>query len=224
MDKSVSKERSIMRTRIVLVALAALLALPAAPLASPVVAKGRARTVTRTFTNAAAIDLPLAQTGPVSGSVYPSAIEVSGLKKAGILDVNVRLDNYTHANGADVDVLLVGPGGQTAIVMSRVGEETSGNAAVTLRFDDEAATALPDEDVLGGTFRPTNQDGVAIDFKDPAPDASANAALSVFDGGNPNGTWRLFVQDAFPTANSGALAGGWTLELTATVKGKKKRR
>jgi subtilisin-like proprotein convertase family protein len=210
-------------TRLALVILAALLALPTAQTAPAVAAKGRSRTVTRTFRNPAAIALPNAQTGPVSGSVYPSEIAVGGLKKAKIRDVNVRLNDYAHANGADVDVLLVGPGGQTAIVMSRVGEETAGNAAVTLRFDDEAAAALPDEEVQGGTFRPTNHDGVAIAFNDPAPTASANAALAVFDGGNPNGTWRLFVQDAFPTADPGTVAGGWSLEIKLKVKGKKRR-
>jgi len=213
-----------MAKAIVLAILAALLALPLAPTAPPATAKGRVRTVTRTFTNAATIDLPNAQTGPVSGSVYPSEIAVGGLKRARIRDVNVRLNGYAHANGADVDVLLVGPDGQTAIVMSRVGEETAGNGPVTLRFDDEAAAVLPDNEVNGGTFRPTNHDGVAIDFNDPAPATSANAALSVFDGGNPNGAWRLFVQDAFPTADPGAVAGGWELELTAKVKAKKKRR
>jgi subtilisin-like proprotein convertase family protein len=216
--------KTTMPRAIALVILAALLALPIADTASPVEAKQRSRTITRTFHNPAAIDLPNAQTGPVSGSVYPSEIAVGGLKRARIRDVNVRLNDYGHANGADVDVLLVGPDGQTAIVMSRVGEETAGNAAVTLRFDDEAAAALPDEEVQGGTFRPTNHDGVAIDFNDPAPVTTANAALSVFDGGNPTGTWRLFVQDAFPTADSGAIAGGWALEITVKVKAKKKRR
>lgn len=213
-----------LRSWIAFLVLAAVLALPAAPLASPVAAKGRVRTVTRAFSNATAIDLPLAQSGPVKGSLYPSTIAVGGLKQGKILDVNVRLENYVHSNGADVDVLLVGPQGQTAIVMSRVGEETAGNTAVTLRFDDEASAVLPDEDKVSGTFRPTNHDGVAIEFANPAPATTANAALAVFDGGNPNGNWRLFVQDAFPAAEAGAVTGGWTLELTVSVNKKNKRR
>ena len=171
-------------------------------------AKNRLRTVTRTFRNTAAIQLPISATSPVSGSLNPSAIAVDGLKG------KIR----------DVNVLLVGPDGQTAIVMSMVGEETTGNGAVTLRFDDEAATVLPDEETFSGTYRPTNHDGVAVVFNTPAPPVtSANAALSMFDGADSNGTWRLFVQDKPANLDPGVLAEGWTLEITAKVKAKKKR-
>ena len=59
-------------TRLGLVLLAALLALPIVPTASPVMAKTRLRTVTRPFRNTAPIELPVTQTAPASATLYPS--------------------------------------------------------------------------------------------------------------------------------------------------------
>jgi subtilisin-like proprotein convertase family protein len=213
------------RARILLVVLAALLALPLAPATSPVAAKNRARTVTRTFNNPTVIDLFGSAATPNLGVPYPSTIVVSGLNGT-IRDVNLTLDAFSHQNPSDVEVLLVAPGGRTAVVMADVGGSAD-VAGVTLRLDDEAAVRLPDTNAItlqSGAFRPTNATNSVIDFKAPAPSAGANAALSVFDGTNPNGTWRLFVQDDDGPNFSGLFEGGWALEITAQVKAKKKRR
>jgi len=45
----------------------------------------------------------------------------------------------------------------------------------------------------------------------PSPPYGTN--LSTFSGGNPNGTWSLFVQDDKPV-NSGFVSNGWVLSLT----------
>ena len=82
---------------------------------------------------------------------------------------------------------------------------------MTLRLDDEAAAPLP---VCRPRFKAArigrrNILGSAIAFNAPAPPVtSANAALSVFDGTNPNGTWRLFVQDEL-RANRDRRHRGW---------------
>jgi subtilisin-like proprotein convertase family protein len=208
--------------RLVLVLL--LLALPVTQVASPVMAKSRSRTVTRAFTNAAPIAIPGANiVEPVSAEPYPATITVSGLKRATIRDVNLTLTRFKHAYPDQVEVLLVGPGGQTAVVMANVGGN-DGVEEVTLRLDDEAAAPLPDAtDLSSGSFQPTNAEGSAIAFNAPAPSASASAALSVFDGTNPNGEWRLFIQDEEAIAEPGTVAGGWALEIEAKVKSKKKR-
>ena len=213
-----------MVTRLVFLVLAALLALPLAPTASPVEAKKRPRTVTRTFDNAAVIALPNASASPAAAALHPSAIAVRGLRGT-IRDVNVRLNDLTHTFPSDVQVLLVGPDGQTAIVMAVVGgaADVSG---VSLRLDDEATAALPETTLQTGTFRPTNVSGNAIALKPPAPAPSqdGNAALSVFDRTGPNGTWHLFVQDDAAVTDPGQFAGGWDLKITVKGKKEKKRR
>ncbi len=214
-------------TRIGLVVLAALLALPLTPSVSPVTAKQRARTVTRTFNNTTRIDLPEAEDLPISADLYPSPITVGGFRNGKIRDINVTLNNLTHAFPDDVEVLLVGPRGQTAIVMAHVGGRDD-VTDVTLRLDDEATAPIPpttnNSTLQSGIFRPTFdiERGPAV-FNAPAPDASANAAFSVFDDTNPNGTWRLFVQDRGNT-DPGYFAGGWELEITAKDKARKKKR
>jgi hypothetical protein len=52
---------------------------------------------------------------PSSGAAnpYPSAINVGGLRRGKVLDVNMTLHNITHGSSNDIDVLLVGPGGRT---------------------------------------------------------------------------------------------------------------
>lgn len=212
-----------MLARIVSVALVALLALPIVQTASTAAARQRSRTVTRTFGNPEPLALNTANVNvPISADRYPSEIAVDGLKGK-IRDVNVRLDGFSHTYPEEVSVLLVGPSGQTAIVMADAGAGIDVDT-VTLRLDDEAVASLPaGTELRGGTFRPTNGPGVAIPFNTPAPSASANAALSIFDGGNPNGTWRLFVQDEYGPTDFGAFSGGWTVEITAKVKAKKKR-
>lgn len=212
-----------MGMRPALVVLAALLARPLAPTASPVEAKSRSRTVARTFRNPAAVNLTISTSSPVSASPYPSEIVVGALKRAWIRDVNVRLVGLTHMQPHEVDVLLVGPGGRSAILMSHVGGIFSATDA-TLRLDDEATASLPPNAKLqSGAFRPTNAASGPVVFNAPAPEAGANASLSIFDGGNPNGTWSLFVQDRVGGLSSGSFAGGWELEIMATVTAKNRR-
>lgn len=211
-----------MSARIVLVALAALLALPMAQTASPVEAKKRPRTITRTFRNLAPITLATTAGAPLSADLYPAAIEVRGLKGQ-VRDVNVVLHDVSHAFPYELEVLLVGPRGQTAIIVANGPSPEATDA--TLRLDDEAAAAFPYSytSLTSGTYRPANYAGSAIAFNGPAPSANGNAALSVFDRTNPNEAWRLFVQDKDGSAYPGAIAGGWELEITTKVKARKKR-
>ena len=208
-------------TRIALIALAALLALPAISIDAPVAAKGRQRTVTRTFRGLPVELITTSNNSPVSASTgYPTQITVDGLKGK-IRDVNVRITNLDHARPDDLELLLVGPQGQTAIVLADVGGTTL-ITDVTLRLDDEAATLLPDASTLqSGSFRPTNATGAAITFNPPAPSANASAVLSVFDGTDPNGTWRLFAQDDDAPTGIGFF-DSWALEITAKVKKRKR--
>ena len=80
---------------------------------------------------------------PSSGpaSTYPAPIQVSGLTGT-ITDVDVRLNTLNHPFPSDLDVMLVGPGGQHVVLMSDAGS----NVAVvdtTFFIDDEAPSPLP---------------------------------------------------------------------------------
>jgi subtilisin-like proprotein convertase family protein len=161
----------------------------------------------------------LSVTSSGMASPYPSTITVDGAPR-GITDVNVTLNGFDHIYPDDVDVLLVGPGGQAAILMSDAGGGTPPIPAANLTFDDEAAVALPDATPVSGSYRPANYAGELNDptpvdsWPAPAPDAvGTGTALSVFDGTDPNGSWKLYVVDDFPDFG-GEIAGGWGLQIS----------
>ena len=71
---------------------------------------------------------------------YPSSINYAGPGGVTITDVNLQLNGLTHTEADDLDVLLVGPTGADAIVMSDAGGTTD-ISGVTLTLDDQAADA-----------------------------------------------------------------------------------
>jgi hypothetical protein len=145
-----------------------------------------------------------------------SAIEVSGFS-APIADVDVTLLDITFgpASSQDMDVLLIGPEGRTAFVLSDVGGNTATNN-VTLLLDDEAPDKLPNPTALTtGIFQPTNVGtGDTIDGGGGPITPASGASLGVFNGINPNGTWRIFAFDDDSNGNVGSIAGGWRLRIT----------
>ena len=143
---------------------------------------------------------------------YPSEIPVSGLSGT-VTDVNVTLNGLSHSFPDDVDVLLAGPGGQRALVLSDAGGSTS-IVSANLTFDDEAAATLPDNGPLvTGAYRPTNYLAITDFFPPPAPPAPRPVTLSTFDGTDPNGVWSLYVVDDSTFSAAGVVVGGWSLDI-----------
>jgi subtilisin-like proprotein convertase family protein len=187
------------------------------PQATFTIRLGSTTPTTTSFSNGAAITIPgapPATSGPAAP--YPSTIAVSGLTGT-VSRVVARLNGLTHTFPDDLDVLLVGPGGQKVLLMSDAGG--SGDVSgVNLTFDDNAATAIPDSTTLtSGTFRPANYGtGDVLPAPAPAGPYPDPQQLSVFSGSNPNGTWSLFVTDD-AGGDTGSFAGGWELQITTAV-------
>ncbi|HEU0010578.1 MAG TPA: sialidase family protein [Verrucomicrobiae bacterium] len=148
---------------------------------------------------------------PFAASPYPSAITVTGVSDP-INKVTVTLRNLSHSFVSDLDILLVGPGGQKTMLMSDAGG-TGSVFGVTLTFDD-AAPGIPDDGPLtSGVFGPRDYGGVPPDeFPAPAPAEPYPTALAAFKGVNPNGVWSLYVVDDLED-DEGVIAGGWSLDL-----------
>jgi len=179
--------------RTVAVLLTALVVAVAAPAAGAAV-----------FTNGAPI------TTPPGGQAtpYPSPIAVSGLSGA-VTDVKVTLRSITHEWAADLDVLLVGPFGQSVVLMADAGDGHP-ISDITLTFDQAAAGTVPTP-MVSGTYRPTIVFG-AFNGTPPAPPGPYGTSLALFNGTVPNGTWNLYVfDDAF--AGVGTIQG-WSLDIT----------
>ncbi len=169
-----------------------------------------------TFSNPTAISLP----DVTPASPYPSNITVSGFGGALITNISVRLKNITHTFPGDLDMLLVGPGGQTAIIMSDVGG--GGDVAgLTLTLDDFAAASMTTNALPASgsaTFKPTNLETTGDSWPSPAPTPTPanSSALSVFNGTSPNGVWSLYITDD-AGQDTGTIAGGWDLVIATNV-------
>ena len=150
-----------------------------------------------------------------AAGLYPSNITVNGLVGP-ITGVAVTLNGVTHTDASDLNVLLVGPGGQKVVLMSDAGDSAS-NANLT--FSDAAGSPVPAGTVPTGAYTPTNNaedcaTGSANDaFPATAPAGPyGNSLDTAFNGTMANGTWSLYVADDC-APDTGQLAGGWTIDF-----------
>lgn len=172
------------------------------------------------YTDAAALQVPATGTTSGPASRYPATITASG-HRGTVTGVSVRLNGIHHAFGADLTVQLVGPRGQSALLMAnstnRAGDLTTprdvlGGEVITFRTGAPPAPRF----LTSGVFSPVNGGGFAINFPPPAV-AAPTGDLTVFNGTDPNGEWRLFVADDEPSAETtGLIAGGWSLDIQTT--------
>ena len=163
------------------------------------------------FANAANMTIP----DQGAADVYPSTINVTGL--VGVIDtVTVVLTDVNHTFPADLDILLVGPGGAGVILMSDAGrgEDLVG---ANLTFFDAAAQDLPRlNPIVTGSYRPTDHVENLPDVFSGAPGGPYGTQLSAFSGGAPNGDWSLYVVDD-AGSDGGSIAGGWSVVIDTVV-------
>ncbi|GMU67227.1 MAG: hypothetical protein AMXMBFR36_35010 [Acidobacteriota bacterium] len=133
--------------------------------------------------------------------------------------VTVALNGVSHTWPDDIDILLVGPGGENLVLMSDVGGSTD-IVGINLDVDDAAATLFPDSTVIApGSYRPTNVGLLATEFPAPAPagpwgqpaPAGADTLTSIFGGVSASGTWSLYVADGF-NADGGSISE-WCVDV-----------
>jgi subtilisin-like proprotein convertase family protein len=168
---------------------------------------------TTTFSNTASLTMAGAAGGVGKGVPYPSTINATGVSGI-ITNVTAQLKSVTHPFPSDIDVLLVGPNGQTVMLMSDTGGSHS-ISNVNLTLSDSAASSLTTGQITSGTYKPTNLNPTGDNdaFPSPAPAKPYGIAFSAFNGTTPNGVWNLFVIDEY-TADSGSFGGGWTINIT----------
>jgi len=189
--------------------------------AAMLLASGVALAATTVFSNPTPMQIAdSVHPNPGLANPYPSQINVQNQSEA-ISDLNLKLSGFSHTFPDDVGVLLVGPQGQKALMMSDVGSNLQ-VSSVNLTLDDEATNALPDDEQLtSGTFKPLKGTVTSVSGDCPAPanlPAPAPAGpyvtnLSAFDGTDPNGTWSLYVIDGCG-GDTGGFSGGWSLEIS----------
>lgn len=163
------------------------------------------------FANTAQIMIP---DGTIANR-YPSTISVANVA-GDITRVIVTLAGLTHKFPDDLDILLVGPSGQKAVLMSDAG---GGNSLADARIvlDPGASDDIPDNNPIGsGTFRPADYEVSDAEFPAPAPAGLTRPAATAFAGANPNGDWKLYMVDDH-AADAGTMSGGWLLNILTTA-------
>ena len=166
--------------------------------------------VSTSFTNNTPIIIP----SYGAASPYPATNAVAGLDGV-VSQMSLSLTNLYHRFPSDINMLLVSPAGQKVVVMGAVG----GSVMVTnlyLTLDDSGTNVLPFGATLtNGTYRPANYRPL-FDFGSfpPAPAMPYSNALSAFNGGNPNGTWSLYVVDS-QGPDDGSIGAWWLTVNTA---------
>jgi len=161
-----------------------------------------------TFRNSSKINIPTVG----EARLYPSTITVTGLP-AETLDVNIRLFGFQHTNPTDVDIMVVGPTGARAIILSDVGGGSDlVSPGINLTLDDEASSSLSTSAKLtAGSFKPTNE-GAGDTFPKTTTTARTVLPLGIFDGTDPNGVWKLYVVDDRADFK-GTIERGWEVEV-----------
>jgi len=176
---------------------------------------GQQMSSTVTFTSAGTVTIPNGAPATTIGAAtpYPSNLTVSGINSP-VSKVTVTLNGLTHTNPDDLDILLVSPSGQKALLMSDAGGDADLTNA-TLVFD-QAAVSLPNATALSsGIYAPTNY-GDNDTFSLPAPVGPyGEPNLNVFNGQNANGNWALYVMDD-ADGDVGSLVS-WALNITTTT-------
>ncbi len=175
------------------------------------------------FTDPAQIRLPGTGDSGIADP-YPATIEADGLQGT-VTKVTVRLNGVHHGFARDIQAQLVGPQGQSAMLMANPTDRLGDSARQPDVLDGDVLTfsdgaPAPGRRPTTGVFAPSDS-GFTLAFVPPAPLTAPPASLAVFNGTNPNGAWKLFLVDdaEYPGTtrlNAGVIAGGWSLDIQTT--------
>lgn len=163
-----------------------------------------------TFTDNSGITIPDSGTG----TPYPAQLTVSGLGN-NLTGLTVALGNFEHTLTRDIGIVLQSPAGQNVMLVGRIGGDTGG--PINVSFDDASPNPAPSGSWTHGlVYRPGELTFPPITFSDAGAHAEPTTwttTLSSFNGSNPNGVWKLFVQD-FAGGDEGSI-GSWSITATA---------
>ncbi|HEV2814361.1 MAG TPA: hypothetical protein VGW10_13990, partial [Solirubrobacteraceae bacterium] len=153
---------------------------------------------------------PIKMDAKGKASPYPSSVSVQG-RTGRVTDVAVTLRGFEHERPADVDVLLVAPSGEKAIVFADACGATPHESVNLTIFERAGAGDIPDTGPCDqGVYAPANHPG--LDSWPNTSDFDTVADLDRFERELPNGQWSLYVIDD-RTDKVGRIGSGWSLTL-----------
>jgi subtilisin-like proprotein convertase family protein len=129
-------------------------------------------------------------------------------------DLNLKLTSFNHQHPDDVDILLQGPTGEAAMVMSDACGSDDINTNFNWAFDDEAPVSFANTtsaNCTANATKPVDFGDVPEDMPAPAPARPYGATMATFDG-LAGGAFRLFINDD-SNSDTGYIAD-WDVQMT----------
>ena len=149
----------------------------------------------------------------------PITLPVSGVT-GNITDVQVAISDLTHAAYVSLDIILESPDGTFCKLLSDLNFTGQGGTPienVNLTISEIGLVLSPNQLLSSGTYQPYDFNSGPDNLLDNTSVTNAATQLSVFDGKNPNGTWKLHIIEA-PLGETpespiggGVLQGGYGL-------------
>jgi hypothetical protein len=141
-----------------------------------------------------------------TASPYPSSLAVSNIVGR-IQTFTASLNGFSHTYPYDVGALLNGPDALQIVLFDYPTDTAVSNRNYT--FTDNSNILFPwSGSSPSGSYRPTLLWGVSF-AEDPEDEPAYT--MSEFNGLNPNGIWRLYVED-FNSSDSGSISS-WSLHF-----------
>lgn len=168
--------------------------------------------------NSASIEIKDSVTPPTKANPFPSEINVQNVSGT-VSKVEVALTGLTHQYSGDMDIMLIGPGGQKVVLMSDSSQANL--SGVNLTFKD-SGSALPPEasnfDIPSGNYKPSDY-GVLADFTGTGVDSigAVTSLNTAFANQNPNGVWKLYIVDDAQEI-AGSVIGGWSINVITSAR------
>lgn len=131
-----------------------------------------------------------------------------------ISSISVELNNLSHTFARDLDIAVEAPDGQLVMLMS----DACGPATISglyLGFSPTNVTAIPEDAPCTNGNYATADYGTTNDPLTSKPGANYSLSLSSLIGIDPNGVWKLHIED--DTDLDGGSLGSWAIRIDTDV-------
>lgn len=131
-----------------------------------------------------------------------------------ISSISVELNNLSHTFTRDLDIAVEAPDGQLVMLMS----DACGPATISglyLGFSPANGTAIPEDAPCTNGNYATADYGTTNDPLTSKPGANYSLSLSSLIGIDPNGVWKLHIED--DTDLDGGSLGSWAIRIDTDV-------
>lgn len=151
---------------------------------------------------------------PNSGAVTPVP-SVQMRAPGTISSVYVSINGLSHTHAGDIDIAIESPSGKFVVLMSdSCGAEDLNSVGYEFNPDPFWPLFPQASGCSSGVYQPVNY-GVGADTFSTAPGAIFSSDLSAFIGDDPNGLWKLHIEDD-SGGDSGSLAS-WSVGVETNV-------